>query len=121
MARNILVVEDDPSFSEIMVDVLSSAGYEVTATASGFGVAGLVRRLNPCAVLLDLGLPYRPGSSVLADLKADPSTAKVPVLILSGMTEALSAERRALANAVIEKPVDLDTLLDLIGNVATAA
>ncbi len=87
MERHILVVEDDPYFSEVIGDVLRAAGYEVTASASGFGVAGLVRRLNPCAVLLDLGLPYRPGTSVLADLKADPRTA--------------SARRSALKDSVM--------------------
>jgi len=120
LERHILVVEDDPYFSEVIGDVLRAAGYEVTASASGFGVAGLVRRLNPCAVLLDLGLPYRPGTSVLADLKADPRTANVPVLVLSGMTESLSAERRALASAVLTKPIDMSDLLDAIGMAVAA-
>jgi CheY-like chemotaxis protein len=120
VARHVLIVEDDPSFSDIIGEILQSAGYEVTTTASGFGVAALVRQISPCAVLLDLGLPYRPGSSVLADLKADPRTADVPVLVLSGMTEALSAERRAQASAVLTKPIDMYDLLDAIGNAAAA-
>jgi DNA-binding response OmpR family regulator len=120
LPRHILVIEDDPYFSDVIADVLRAAGYEVTTSASGFGAAGLVRRLNPCAILLDLGLPFRPGSSVLADLKADPRTASVPVLVLSGMTEALSAERRALATAVLTKPIDMSVLLDAIGEAVAA-
>src|SRR5438309_2118104 len=116
VARHVLIVEDDPYFSELVGDVLQTAGYEVTATTSGFGVTGLVRRLNPGAILLDLGLPYRPGASVLADLKADPHTAHVPVLILSGMTEALSQERRSMATAVLAKPIDMADLIQAVGD-----
>ena len=120
MAWHIVIVDDDPILTDVLRDVLSSAGYEVTVATSGFGVAGLVRRLNPSAVLLDLGLPFRPGTSVLADLKADPRTADVPVLVLSGMTEALSDERRALASAVLTKPIDMSDLLDAIGQAVAA-
>ena len=116
MARHILVVEDDPHLSDVIGDILRAGGFEVTISTSGFGVAGLARRLNPCAILLDLGLPFRPGTSVLADLKADPRTAGIPVLVLSGMTEALSAERRAQATAVLSKPLDMRMLLDAIGS-----
>ena len=121
MTRHVLIVEDDPSLGDVIADVLRSAGYEVTALTSGFGVAGAVRRLDPCAVLLDLGLPFRPGSSVLADLKADPRTRHVPVLVLSGMTEALSAERRSQAAAVLSKPIDMSDLLDAIDGLAATA
>jgi CheY-like chemotaxis protein len=44
----------------------------------------------------------------------------VPVLILSGMTESLSAERRAMADAVLTKPIDMSTLLDAIGSATVA-
>jgi DNA-binding response OmpR family regulator len=120
VTRHVLIVEDDLAISDVIADVLRTAGYEVTATDSGFGVAGLVRRLNPCAVLLDVGLPYRPGTSVLVDLKADPRTANVPVLVLSGLTESLSQEHRDQACAVLAKPVDMSVLLDAIGSAAAA-
>lgn len=116
MAPHILVIEDDPRYSGVLVDILHTAGYEVTATASAFGAAGLVRRLRPRAILLDLGLPFRPGTSVLTDLKADPAIADIPVVVLSGMTETLSDERAAQATAILSKPVDMSQLLTAIGN-----
>ena len=121
MTRHVLVIEDDESFSDLVREVLEMAGYEVTTTTSGFGVPSLVRRLNPCAVLLDLGLPYRPGTSVMAELKADPRTRAVPVVILTGMADALSGDRRAQASKVLSKPVSLEELLDAIEQVAAAA
>lgn len=120
MAQHVLIVEDDSAASAVIADILQTAGYEVTETASGLGVTALVRRLNPGAILLDLGLPYRPGTSVLADLKADPRTADVPVVVLSGLTESLSEERRAMAAAVLPKPIDMCVLLDTIESAVAA-
>src|SRR6266540_6617037 len=110
----VLVVEDEPDIVNVLQDLLSTAGYEVSSTDSVFGAAALVRELEPCVILLDLGLPYRPGTTLLAELKADPRTADVPVLIISGLPEALTDERRAQATAVLTKPVDMTVLLNAI-------
>jgi DNA-binding response OmpR family regulator len=115
-SRRILVVEDESDISNVLRDLLTSAGYDVTTTDSVFGAASLVRSLNPCAVLLDLGLPYRPGTSLLMELKSDPRTENVPVVIISGLPETLSAERRAMATAVLAKPLDIATLLESVRN-----
>jgi DNA-binding response OmpR family regulator len=112
--EHVLLVEDEPDIVTVLTDLLNTAGYDVTTTDSVFGAAALVRKVDPCVVLLDLGLPYRPGTSLLAELKADPRTADVPVLIISGLPETLTEERRAQATAVLTKPVDIATLLGAV-------
>ena len=114
MAQRIFVVEDDPALSSLLTEILARAGYEVTGVDSAFGLAALVRDLQPAAILLDLGLPFRPGVDLLSELKADARTAQVPVIVLSGLTEILSEERRALAAAVLAKPFDMERLLDVL-------
>ena len=54
----------------MLTDILTAYDYEVSASESAFGAAAMVRDLHPSVVLLDLGLPFRPGSSLLAELKA---------------------------------------------------
>jgi CheY-like chemotaxis protein len=107
----VLIVEDDVCIQELLTDVLVSHGYHVTTTSSGLGAAALVRRLRPDVVLLDLGLPYRSGINFLQEIKFDPQTSDVPVVILSAMTEMLPPERRAAAAAVLTKPVSIHRLL----------
>ena len=99
-----LVVEDDPDMQHLETEVLSGAGYAVTVTESALGAMTLARHLNPDAIVLDLGLPYRSGASLLADLKADPDTAHIPVVVVSGMAETLPDRPRELATAVLPKP-----------------
>jgi DNA-binding response OmpR family regulator len=112
--ERILIVEDDDTLLELYSEALNAVGYEVATHDSAFGAAARVREFAPSAVLLDLGLPFRPGTSLLTELKADPRTAAVPVLIVSGLPEALSEERQAQAAAVLAKPFQLDTLIDAI-------
>jgi CheY-like chemotaxis protein len=114
----VLVIEDDPEITELFTEVLDRGGYEVSATDSALGAAALIRELHPSAVLLDLGLPYRPGSSLLAELKANPETAGVPVVVVSGMTETLSEQRREQADAVLSKPVLPAALLETVERAA---
>ena len=114
MTEHVLIVEDDELVGDMLADVLSAKGYRVTNTDSAFGAAALVRDLEPALVLLDLGLPFRPGTDLLEELKADPRTRHVPIVILSGLTESLSEERWKLAAAVLSKPVRIERLLDVV-------
>jgi CheY-like chemotaxis protein len=107
----VLVVEDHPGTSALLDDLLTDAGYRVRCLDSALGVHDTVRRLHPAAVVLDLALPYRSGGALLGDLKADPATAPVPVIVVSAYTEALTGARAALAAAIIPKPFDASTLL----------
>ena len=105
-----------------MSSVLEGEGYAVTAIDAALGAAALIRHLRPHAIVLDVGLPYRSGASLLAEsgasllaeLKADPRTAPIPVVVVTGLPEAVTAGRLAPANAVIAKPFELHVLLDAV-------
>ncbi|MDP8923540.1 MAG: response regulator [Chloroflexota bacterium] len=107
-------MDDEPSIAELLRSVLDACDYEVTVVDSALGVPALVRSLQPDAILLDIGLPYRSGAAVLAELKADPRTANIPVIVVTGMAESLASERRALSFDVISKPFDVARLLDTV-------
>jgi DNA-binding response OmpR family regulator len=108
--RRALVVEDDEGIAELLAVVLAEEGFAVERRGSALGVAALLRRQRPDVVLLDLGLPFRSGVSLLAELKADPATAAIPVLVVTAAPDALPPEYRGLAAAVLPKPVGLQAL-----------
>jgi two-component system, cell cycle response regulator len=107
----VLVVEDEPGVAALLAEVLAGAGYAPTTTDSALGAVALARRLRPAVVLLDLGLPYRSGGALLGDLKADPATAGIPVLVVSALADALPPDRRALTAGVLGKPFSPAALL----------
>ena len=118
---HVLVIEDDAGIRELLTDLLQGDGYAVTATDSALGAATLVRRLLPRVILLDLGLPYRSGGALLHDLKTDPATAGIPILVVSALAETLTPERRAMTAGVVAKPFSPDTLLSAVRSAGGAA
>ncbi len=112
--RRVLVIEDDPVIQRLLERILKPEGYAVTTTDSALGAMDLVRRLRPRVILLDLGLPYRSGATLLAELKADSITADVPVVVVSAMDEVLTDERRGQAAAVLAKPFSPRALLETV-------
>ena len=112
--RRMLVIEDDAGIAELWAKVLTASGCEVQRLESALGAVALLRRWRPDAVLLDLGLPYRSGAALLADVTADPETAAIPVVVVSANPESLPADRRGQAAAVVAKPVLLRVLLDVL-------
>ena len=113
-SQRILIIDDDPDLREVLTEALRGEGYAVTALESAFGAAGLARRLRPGVILLDIGLPYRSGASLLTELKANPSTAGIPVVVISANPDALTAGRRAQATAVLDKPFQVEALLGAV-------
>ena len=109
--KRVLVIEDDPELVAVMTEVLAEEGYDVTSTQSALGAAALAARLHPDLIVLDLGLPYRSGASLLAEFKATASTADIPVLVVSGIAQTLRGQRRAMADAVLPKPFGIRELL----------
>jgi two-component system phosphate regulon response regulator PhoB len=112
--HRILIVDDDPACRALLDAIFNMHGFEVTATDSVLGASELVARVHPTVILLDLALPYRSGASWLAQLKADPATAQIPVVILSASPDVLPSERRELAQAVVGKPFRTRALVETV-------
>jgi DNA-binding response OmpR family regulator len=117
---DVLVIEDDPQIKELLSEVLTDEGYLVTVRDSALGAMALVRRLRPAVILLDLGLPYRSGATLLSTLKDDQETATIPVIIVSGMPDILTDERSRAAYAVFPKPFSLMPLLAAVREASNA-
>lgn len=102
----VLLIEDEANIAEAIRFILGRDGHDVTWSADGADLAGLVARSRPDLVILDLMLPARSGLEILAELKADPATAAIPVMMLSakGQIRDREAAERAGAQVFITKP-----------------
>ena len=79
----VLVVEDDVRDAELLATVAREAGHRVEVAPNAAAALLAIARNLPIAIILDLRLPDRRGDDILRSLKADPTTARVPVLIVS--------------------------------------
>lgn len=107
-AVSILIVEDDSLLRHAFRLLLEDAGYEVREAGSAREALAAVARQAPALILLDLGLPDRPGLEVARALTGDPDTRHIPVVALTGRVGP--EERRACLEAgckqYLAKPVE---------------
>jgi two-component system alkaline phosphatase synthesis response regulator PhoP len=80
---SILVVDDCRDIAAILERHLRSAGHTVTLAHDGITARVLVARSAPDCVFLDLMMPVMTGMELLHELKSDPATAKIPIVLVS--------------------------------------
>ncbi|MBI5015271.1 MAG: response regulator [Deltaproteobacteria bacterium] len=100
----VLVIEDDPSALELLRKLIEAAGMEVLVASGGTEGLQAARRERPSVVTLDLLMPHVDGWQVLAELKADPETRSIPVVIVSCLDRREEGLRRGAA-AFVVKPI----------------
>ena len=83
----ILLVEDSKPIRRENERALLEAGYEVVCAVDGESALRFARDLKPDLILLDMILPKMSGPEVLRELKSDPVTAGIPVVVLSSLSE----------------------------------
>src|SRR5438105_6570494 len=98
-ARNILVVEDDLSTREMIVELLSGYGYAVTTAEDGEQARASVAQSLPEIVILDLMLPRISGFELLAEWRSNPRTAELSVFVLTSKDLTKEEEKYIHAHA----------------------
>jgi CheY-like chemotaxis protein/HAMP domain-containing protein len=81
--NTLLIVEDDPHYARVMVDLARDKGFKVLVAMRGADALDLARQYQPTAVSLDVFLPDMLGWTVLSQLKQNPATRHIPVQIIT--------------------------------------
>ena len=81
--KPILVVDDEPHIRRVTELSMKPLGHRVIIAADGQEALALARSEHPCIILLDHIMPTMDGKSALQELKTDPATRDIPVVILS--------------------------------------
>ncbi len=116
MPRSILVADDSVTIRKVIGMLLSTSDFSVIAVDNGADAISKARETSPDLVLVDCVMPGKNGYEVCEALKADPSTASIPVLLLAGIQEPFDEARARAANADghIAKPFDSTSFLDRV-------
>jgi DNA-binding response OmpR family regulator len=116
MSRQILVVDDDADALVLMAMILKRRGFEVLKAQGGPQALGLLTHNLPDLVVLDVMMPHMDGYEVCRQIKADPRTAHLPVVMLTARAQPANQMEgfRAGASDYIAKPVHPDELVERI-------
>jgi len=113
MARRILIVDDDPNALRLVSYTLQAEGYDVATAASGAEALASLAKGRPDLVILDVMMPDMSGLEVCQRIRANPATARLPILMLSA--RGLVADRvsglKSGADDYLPKPADTGELV----------
>ena len=110
-----LICDDDPVIRYLLEVVLAKrGGHEVITVSDPLEVVPTATATTPDLVLLDYVMPVRTGAEVAQDLAAEPHTASIPVVFLTGRADVSGDEGfdELGVKGIIEKPFDTTTLAD---------
>lgn len=118
--HHILLVDDDTEILEAFGTLLEIHGVDVMRAPSAFAA---LRTLQvgelPCLVLLDIRMPGMTGWELWNWMQRDPTTAGIPVVMITGETQDRETAR-AGRRGVLRKPVDVDRVLQLVADACHA-
>jgi DNA-binding response OmpR family regulator len=114
MATTILIVDDDEDILRLLRKILEVEGYAVIDALDGEEALKQVRAHKPDLLILDLNLPKMDGFAVCEQVKKDPSTQRIPVLMLTAAYDKVEHAERGLmvgADEYVVKPFLREVLL----------
>jgi CheY-like chemotaxis protein len=111
----ILVVDDEPGITELLVDILEYHGHPAVVAHDAEAALDIVQLQKPDAILVDLMMPSVDGLSLAVALRHSPVARNVPLIAMSASDSALAlADRIGDFDAHISKPFDTDQLVDVV-------
>jgi CheY-like chemotaxis protein len=106
---NVLIVDDEAGLRFVLRVTFELAGHSVTEAADGKIALEQIRSSRPDLVATDFMMPVMNGAELIAELRADPQTASIPVLLISSSPGAV---RVPGADHFMEKPLDPADVLE---------
>ena len=117
----VLVVDDEPDMVEMLKVLLENSSYEVVSAYDGKEGIATAKQEKPDLIVLDLMMPEMNGFEACKEMKNDPDLKDIPVLVLTAISQKISATKYArdlglglLSDDYIDKPVDPNVLLNRI-------
>ena len=118
--KKILFIEDEPSLRKSMGKMLEKYHYLFLEADNGEDGIQVAQKKLPDLILLDLILPKKNGFEVLDELKDNPTTAKIPVIVLTNLNQSQDIEKALSAGAIsylVKANYSLSEILEKIKNI----
>lgn len=117
LAKSILIVDDERSFSDVVAVILEGQGYHVQQASHANQALGLMDQARPDLILTDLMMPEIDGLNFIRQVRERPNWADIPVVMVSAhdQPEIQESARQAGAVGFMAKPFSARELRDTVG------
>jgi CheY-like chemotaxis protein/uncharacterized membrane protein YheB (UPF0754 family) len=121
--RRLLLADDSITIHKVVELVLSGEGFEIKTTSDGEDALAAIPSFNPDIVLADVEMPRMNGYLLCEKIKQNPSTLRIPVLLLAGAFEPFDEEgaKKVGADGFVIKPFDAQELINKIHDAIASA
>jgi DNA-binding response OmpR family regulator len=116
MRAKILVIDDEQDFIDLITHNLAGAGFEIIGAPAGIQGLHQARRHLPDIIVLDMGLPDIDGLSVCEILRKQPSTTRIPIVLVTAMSGEIARANALVSGAdyFLTKPFNREDLLNCV-------
>ncbi len=113
MAKKILLADDSLTIQKVVELTFSDSDYDLVCVSNGHKALEKVREDRPDLILADVVMPEKNGYEVCEEIKGNPATSRIPVVLLSGTFEPFDRQRaeRIGCDAIVSKPFDSQQLI----------
>ncbi len=118
MIRKVLVMDDDTSILKVLEEALSYENFQVKTTAESLSILQTVDDYSPDVILLDYLIGHVNGGEICHQIKSNPATRHIPVIIMSAYPRVFESLGTYGCNSFIPKPFGLSQLVDAIDRVS---
>lgn len=112
MIRTALVVDDSMLIRHTVCRFLEERGYVVESATNGLDALQILAGIRPDILITDMMMPKMDGSQLITEMKKNPETARIPIIVLAGRQSAAGLPPEHRANATIWKDIDIVTQLE---------
>lgn len=120
----IVCAEDDKLISTSLIEGFSAAGFEATPAYDGEDAIDKIRKIKPDVVLLDIMMPKLDGFAVVWELKADPETSKIPVVMLTNLSDSETVSKileAGITDYLLKSEQTIDQIIAKVNEVMSRA
>lgn len=121
MMNRILIVDDDPDFRRVMELLLQKNGYEVASASRKEEALEKIASFKPAVIFLDVLLSGNDGRQICKDLKADPKTSDIRIIMSSAHPSAGDRYAEYGADAYLSKPFNGAQIMDVLKSTLASA
>src|SRR3989344_5503049 len=114
IGKKVLLAEDDKFLATAMGDKLTREGFTVLLAANGVETINQAKAEHPDLILLDIIMPQKTGFEVLSELRLDPTTRDIPVIVLSNLCQEVDIKRARELGArdyLVKTDVEMKTVV----------
>ena len=111
MSKKIVIIDDEPTVTKMLVYRLEAKGYEITTAIDGKEGVALIRSQKPDLIILDYLLPDMTSKEVADNIKKDDELSRIPIILITASVEDID-EKAKECSAVdfMAKPIEPETL-----------